>query len=95
MEASLINLIFIPETHLGPQETEEMDINEWVDEIFLDKGYDAEEMNREGVYPKIGHNDNSENHTFNERDIVEGFKMFKQIFQEAVEENDYLLVFTS
>jgi len=55
--------------------------------------YDAKELNDNEIYPKVWHNDNSADHSFNERHIVEDFLELKGIFKAADKEKNYILVY--
>jgi Domain of unknown function (DUF1877) len=55
--------------------------------------YDARQLNDNGIYPEVWHNDNSPNQAYNERHIVEDFKELKSIIDKADNDKDYILVF--
>jgi hypothetical protein len=64
-----------------------------VDERQLLSMYDSKELNDNGIYPGVWHNDESADQAFNRRHIQEGFQSLKQLFDEAVEEKSIVLVF--
>jgi Domain of unknown function (DUF1877) len=55
--------------------------------------YDSEELNANGIYPVQWKAGFSREDAFNERDIAEGVKQLKDIFEAADLENDSILVF--
>lgn len=59
----------------------------------IENSYDAEELNSNGIYPEIWHNDNSPNLAFNLRHLVEDFTELKSLIKQAADEGDYLLVY--
>jgi hypothetical protein len=56
--------------------------------------YDADELNSNGIYPEVWHNDNSPEQAFNLRQVSEDFTELKSIIKKAAEERDYVLVYT-
>ena len=68
---------------------------------FLDKvsvnaiqsRYDAAELNDNGIYPEVWHNDNSPDQANNKRHILEDLKELKTIVNQAAKQGDYILVF--
>ncbi|MFT3681333.1 MAG: DUF1877 family protein [Ferruginibacter sp.] len=60
-------------------------------EIHLN--YNAKELNENGIYPGVWHNDNTKDKAYNERDIMEGVADLKTIIGQAARENDFILVF--
>jgi hypothetical protein len=69
------------------------DILNNVSEADIKQRYDAQELNDNGIYPDVWHNDNSPDLAYNERHLVEDFKELKSIFNNAYHEKDYILVF--
>lgn len=59
----------------------------------LHSKYDAKELNDNGIYPEIWHNDNSHDQAFNERHILEDLDQLKIIIQQANIDGDYIFVF--
>jgi hypothetical protein len=55
--------------------------------------YDANELNDNGIYPEVWHNDNSPNLSYNQRHIMEDLEELKQIINKADIEQDYIFVF--
>jgi hypothetical protein len=55
--------------------------------------YDAKELNDNGIYPGVWHNDDSPDQAYNERHILEDFNELKSIIKQADTEKDYILVF--
>ncbi len=55
--------------------------------------YDAQELNDNNIYPKVWHDENSADKSFNERHILEDFQELKQIFKIADKEKNYILVY--
>jgi len=55
--------------------------------------YDSEELNRNGVYPEQWKAGKSPDESCNERDIAEGVKELKDIFEAADLDHDSILVF--
>jgi len=64
-----------------------------VSETDIHLNYDAKELNANGIYPGVWHNDNSENMAYNKRDILEGLIDLKAIVSQAEKEKDFILVF--
>jgi Domain of unknown function (DUF1877) len=64
-----------------------------VSEVEVQKLYNSQELNENGIYPQNWHNDNAENLAYNEKHIIEDLMSLKYIFNEAQNENDYILVF--
>jgi hypothetical protein len=55
--------------------------------------YDAAELNNNGIYPEVWHNDNSPDQAYNERHILEDFEELKTIIKQADMDKDYIFVF--
>lgn len=64
-----------------------------ISEADIHSRYDARQLNNNGIYPEVWHNDNSPNQVYNERHIVEDFKELKSIVNKADNDKDYILVF--
>lgn len=62
-------------------------------EADIQTKYDANELNDNGIYPSVWHNDNSPDQAYNRRHILEDFIELKTIINEARQENDYIIVF--
>ena len=54
--------------------------------------YDAEELNSNGIYPEVWHDDNSPDQAFNLRQVSEDFVELKAMVKLAKEEGDYIVV---
>ncbi len=59
----------------------------------LEKNYNSSELNSNGIYPEVWHDDESNNQAFNKRHIVEGIEQLKAIFGRAKRNRNYLFVF--
>lgn len=55
--------------------------------------YYAKELNDNGIYPGVWHNNNSKDLAYNERQILEDFEALKIILKQAYIEGDYIFVF--
>jgi len=55
--------------------------------------YDSKELNNNGVYPEVWHDDESEDQAFNKRHIIEGVNSLKTIFTKAKDKQYYILSF--
>lgn len=55
--------------------------------------YDYNELNGNGIYPGIWHDDESPNKAFNKRHIAEGLKELQACFEVATENNYYIFSF--
>lgn len=55
--------------------------------------YDADKLNREGIYPTVWHNNNANDLAFNQNHILEDFEKLKAIFNQSDKEKDYILVY--
>lgn len=67
------------------------DILQNVTEKDVVERYSSAELNSNGIYPSVWHDDNSENMAYNLREILEYINEIKKIFRLAVENEDYLL----
>jgi len=54
--------------------------------------YDSEELNSNGIYPEVWHDDNSPDQAFNLRQVSEDFVELKAMVKLAKEEGDYIIV---
>lgn len=59
----------------------------------LQSRYDANELNKSGIYPQIWHNDNSQGYVYNLSHISDDFNELKIIFKQAAVAHDYILIF--
>jgi hypothetical protein len=55
--------------------------------------YNTNELNNNGIYPEVWHNDNSPDQAYNERHILEDLEELKTIIKKADTEKDYIFVF--
>ena len=69
------------------------DLLSQVTQANFEANYNANELNKNGIYPCVWHNDNSLNFAYNLRHIMDDLAQLKTIFQQASTDNDYLLVF--
>jgi Domain of unknown function (DUF1877) len=65
----------------------------YVSEVDIHVKYSAKELNDNGIYPWVWHDDDQSNMIYNKRQILEDLKELKAIFRRAYEEKDYILVF--
>jgi hypothetical protein len=71
-------------------------LNDFISEILsldISSKYDAKELNDNGIYPRVWHNDISPDQAYNERQILEDFEELKNIIKQADTEKDYIFVF--
>ena len=69
------------------------DLLSQVTEADFQASFDTKELNENGIYPKVWHNDDSPTKVFNLRHITEDLAELKSIFQQASTDKDNLLVF--
>lgn len=62
-------------------------------EAAVDLNYNAKELNKNGIYPEVWHDDNSADQAFNKRHLSEDFIELKTIISQAHQEQDYIIVF--
>lgn len=55
--------------------------------------YDPDELNKNGIYPRVWHSDESPDQGFNKRHIEEGFDNLIMLFNAAVSNNETILAF--
>ncbi len=71
-------------------------ISQLVDALSVEdmqRNYNAKELNDQGIYPGVWHDDNSPNMAYNLLHITEDLQNLKAIIKEAVAAKNYLLVF--
>lgn len=56
--------------------------------------YNSSELNSNGVYPEVWHDDESDDQAFNKRHICEGYEQLKSIFNRANENENYIFIFS-
>ena len=64
-----------------------------ISQTDIQSKYDSKELNDDGIYPQVWHNDNSPDQAYNERHILEDFEELKSIITQANAERDYIFVF--
>ena len=64
-----------------------------VSETDIHLKYSSKELNENGIYPRVWHDDDSKDFVYNKRQILEDLVKLKSIFSRATKENDYILVF--
>ncbi len=57
----------------------------------IENSYDSNELNENGIYPRVWHDDESENLAYNLRCILDDIKQLTPFFQNASNEGDYVL----
>lgn len=65
-----------------------------ISENTVHENYNSKELNEKNIYPCIWHDDESPDKAYNKRHIIEDVLQLKNIFQEAYNEKDYILVYT-
>jgi len=60
---------------------------------FIDK-YNSTELNKNGIYPEVWHDDESDDQAFNKRHIAEGIEQLKSILNRTEENENYIFVFS-
>ena len=63
-----------------------------VSETDINLRYSSKELNENGIYPRVWHDDDSKGFVYNKRQILEDLVKLKSIFSRASKENDYILV---
>lgn len=66
---------------------------EKVSETDIQSKYDAQELNDNGIYPEVWHNDNSPDQAYNLRHILEDLEELKAIVNQADKQGDFIFVF--
>lgn len=59
----------------------------------VDRSYNSQELNENGIYPSCWHDDNSENMGLNKRQVLEDFRELRTFFQRATESKNYILTY--
>jgi hypothetical protein len=59
----------------------------------IQEKYNSSELNKNGIYPRIWHDQESFNQSFNKRHIYEGFEQLVSIFNRANNNKNYIFVF--
>jgi hypothetical protein len=63
-----------------------------IEEELIISNYNSKELNDEGIYPSIWHNDNSENIVYNLRQLLEILRNLKTFFSKASKTSNYVIV---
>ena len=61
-----------------------------VSEQDIIANYNSKELNDNGIYPNVWHNDNSPDRAYNQRQIVEDFIQLKIIFEHADDDENFI-----
>lgn len=56
--------------------------------------YKSSELNLNGIYPEVWHDDESDDQAFNQRHICEGLEQLKSIFNRADKNRNYIFIFS-
>lgn len=64
-----------------------------IDKTEFLKNYIPQELNENGVYPEIWHEDESSEQAFNKRHLEEGFDALCKLFNQAGKNENYILSF--
>jgi hypothetical protein len=73
-----------------------VEINRFLNQITeadLQINYNSDELNENGIYPQVWHNDNAPDKVFNLRHLLDDLEELKTIFNQASTDQDYLFVF--
>lgn len=60
---------------------------------FIDK-YDSIELNKNGIYPEVWHDDESDDKAFNKRHIAEGIEQLKSVLNRTEKNGNYIFAFS-
>jgi hypothetical protein len=83
-----------PVRYLPPELVEQIDaLLQSVSEADVHLRFDAEEMNRSGIYPGIWNEDDSGGQAFTASRVAEDLANLKAIFRTAAEEGDFIFAF--
>lgn len=82
-------------SYLTPEQISGIDnlLNSFSENEFLDN-YNSSELNSNGIYPEVWHDNESYYQSFNKRHIKEGFGQLKSIFDRAKRNGNYIFVFS-
>ncbi|WP_422861017.1 DUF1877 family protein [Flagellimonas sp. S174] len=82
-------------SYLSPDQISEMDnLLQSLTASGLEKNYSSSELNSNGIYPEVWHDDESYDQAFNKRHILEGIERLKSIFGSAKNNGHYMFVFS-
>jgi hypothetical protein len=62
-----------------------------LEEDKIKKSYNSKELNDNGIYPRVWHDDESENLAYNLRCILDDTRQLISLFQNALNDDDYVL----
>lgn len=83
-----------PVRYLPPELVERVDaLLEQVTEADVHVRFDAEEMNRSGIYPGVWNENESDAQAFNSSHVAQDLADLKAIFRKAAEEGDFVFAF--
>jgi hypothetical protein len=83
---------FIP--YLDSNSISEIDkLLDTISEDTVHLNYDSKELNSNGIYPRVWHDNNSPELVINKRQLIEDLAELKIIFKDAANAGDYILVF--
>ena len=68
-------------------------ILESISEEEVANNYNAEELNKNGIYPRVWYNNNAEDQAFNKKHVMEDFRELRTFFSAAAENDNNLLVY--
>ena len=83
-----------PISYLTPETINQLkELLNSLEKVDFIRNYNSRELNENGIYPEIWHDDESPDQAFNKRHIMEGFESLQNLFNRASEEGNYILVF--
>jgi hypothetical protein len=62
-------------------------------EVDIHNNYDPAELNNNGIYPQVWHNDDSSGYAFDKRHLIQDLNELKRFFQVASTHNNIVLVY--
>lgn len=68
-------------------------ILEGIAEADIDATYNAAELNKNGIYPRVWHNDNTPDMAYNKIHIQEDLVVLKRLFRDAAAGNNIIISF--
>lgn len=66
-----------------------------VSEAEIQSKYDSKELNANGIYPRVWHDNNAYDQAYNKRHILEDFQELKAIIKNAHTAGDFIIVFVA
>lgn len=92
-EEELWNLMDCVE-YLSPDKVQAVStLLETITEQEVSNSYNAQELNTNGIYPEVWHDDNSEDQAYNKRHVLEDFTELKFFFQKAAMCQNFVLCY--